>query len=59
MNILLIDDKRNLEVATHIARSYLEGVLALQSQHFDLVLLDHDLADFYNGKEYTGYDILC
>ncbi len=59
MNILLIDDKRNFEVATHTARSYIEGILALQSQPWNLVMLDHDLADFYNGKEYTGYDILC
>ncbi len=59
MKILLIDDKRNLEVATHTARSYIEGILLLQSEPFDLVLLDHDLGDFHNGKEYTGYDILC
>ncbi len=59
MNILLIDDKRESIIATHIARTYIEGILALQSEHFGLLLLDHDLADFYNGKEYTGYDILC
>lgn len=59
MNILLIDDKRNLEVATHVARSYFEGILMLQSEPFGLLLLDHDLGDYYNGKEYTGYDILC
>jgi hypothetical protein len=60
MRTLLIDDIRNLE-ADVIARNYNEGIKQLKHNgSWDLLLLDHDLASFdENGKEYTGYDIMC
>jgi CheY-like chemotaxis protein len=59
MSILLIDDKRNIN-ADYIARNYNDAIEALQmSSCWDLVMLDHDLGDFEDGKERTGYDILC
>ena len=60
MRILLIDDTRNLE-ASIIARNYQEGLIQLtENGPWDLLLLDHDLASFdENGKEKTGYDIMC
>lgn len=55
MNILLIDDLRNIK-ADVIARTYDEGIKALQSQHFDILYLDHDLGDIDENK--TGYGIM-
>ena len=55
--ILLIDDTRNLSEI--IARTYDSGIFLLQLYKWDLLLLDHDLGCFKDGKEYTGYDILC
>jgi len=57
--ILLIDDERNLE-ATAIARTYDSGIFLLTLCKWDLLLLDHDLGCYdENGREMTGYDILC
>ncbi|MBU6455725.1 MAG: hypothetical protein KGS72_28400 [Cyanobacteria bacterium REEB67] len=57
---LLIDDKRHLDGA-HIVRNYHDGIAALASQHWDVLYLDHDLADYSgpNGREMTGYDVMC
>lgn len=57
--ILLIDDERDIE-AHAIARNYFDGIKLLESQHWSLLLLDHDLASFEeNGRERTGYDVVC
>jgi len=56
--ILLIDDERNLE-ATAIARTYDSGIFLLKLYTWDLLLLDHDLGCFKDGREWSGYDILC
>lgn len=56
MATILIDDERNLE-ADKVCRTYDEGILALQSQYWDLLLLDHDLGDTDPKK--TGYGIMC
>ena len=60
MRILLIDDIRNIE-ASVIARSFEEGIRQLKiNGPWDVLLLDHDLGSFdENGREYTGYDIMC
>lgn len=59
MKTLLIDDIRTLK-ADRIARTYDEGIAALEEEQWDILLLDHDLGCFdANGREYTGYDILC
>lgn len=56
---LLIDDMRNLK-ADKVARTYQEGIEALEREEWDILLLDHDLGCFdNNGREWTGYDILC
>lgn len=55
MKVLLIDDLRNL-TSDRCARTFDEGISALQDQRWDLLLLDHDLGD-PNPKK-TGYDIL-
>jgi hypothetical protein len=60
MFVLLIDDKREFEGA-RVARTFADGIAALQERQWDLVLLDHDLGDFTgpNGRELTGYDVAC
>lgn len=59
MKILLIDDIRNLP-ATKVARDYFSGVEALETSEWDVLLLDHDLACYdEDGKEWTGYDVMC
>lgn len=68
MRVLLIDDTRE-ETAPNImrkidliARTYWTGIDSLVKMGpWDLLLLDHDLSSFdsVNGKEYTGYDIMC
>jgi hypothetical protein len=40
-----------------IARSYKEAIDFLDSEQFDEVSLDHDIASFVGGREKTGYDI--
>ncbi len=56
--ILLIDDERNIK-ADKVARTYKEGVKALQEHTWDLLYLDHDLECYEGGREYTGYHIMC
>jgi len=67
---LLIDDTRT-ESDLHkkgiparvdvIARDYWFGVECLDFWTFDVLYIDHDLSSFdpLDGKEYTGYDIMC
>jgi citrate synthase len=55
--ILLIDDSRNGNYV--IARTYDAGIYLLTSCQWDILYLDHDLGCFIDGKEYTGYNILC
>jgi hypothetical protein len=57
MRVLLIDDKRDLK-ANRVARNYHQGIVALKQEKWDLLLLDHDLGDFHDGTEKTGYDIM-
>lgn len=55
MRVLLIDDVRDI-VADRVARTFDDGIAALQGEKWDKVYLDHDLADPDPAK--TGYDIL-
>lgn len=66
MKVLLIDDQREaahiksmygIDV-TEVARTYDEGVTALQKGGWDVLLLDHDLNSYPNGVEKTGTDIM-
>jgi hypothetical protein len=67
--VLLIDDVRTeVNLPQHaqsidmIARNYWAGIDALlYLPKWDLLLLDHDLSSFNpgDGKERTGYDIMC
>jgi hypothetical protein len=61
MRTLAIDDSRELPEASVLARNFNEGIRQLElNGPWDLLLLDHDLASFDNdGKEKTGYDIMC
>lgn len=61
MRTLAIDDMREMIQASVVARNYDEGLRQLQfNGPWDLLLLDHDLASFdSDGKEKTGYDIMC
>lgn len=74
MRILLVDDTRDIQrdgswvetVFTFtaqddllIARTYGAAMEVLEAlPAFDLLYLDHDLADFSDGREHTGYDIM-
>lgn len=55
MRTLLIDDLRSL-TADKTARTYDEGIVALQEEVWDLLLLDHDLGEPEDKK--TGYGIV-
>jgi alpha-D-ribose 1-methylphosphonate 5-triphosphate diphosphatase PhnM len=82
MRILLIDDLRtryDKNVVPHvsdnddltIARTFADGIKAMRDHRWDLLLLDHDLADrgpvdndiyvlYYSTQiEWTGYEVLC
>lgn len=59
MKTLLIDDMRDIK-ADVVARTFDEGIDALKTQGpFDILYLDHDLGDFENKYERTGYHIMC
>lgn len=60
MHTLLIDDMRNIET-TRVARTYDDGIAALQERQWDVLYLDHDLGDFSgpNGSERNGYHVVC
>jgi hypothetical protein len=57
---LLIDDVRDIQ-ADVVARTFDEGIDALKHDYpFTTLYLDHDLASYdEDGKEKTGYDIMC
>lgn len=70
MRILLIDDlripgdarnKKNIPADAVVARNYRDGIAALQEGDWDILYLDHDLADFSGegGRELTGYSVMC
>lgn len=56
---LWIDDIRPSPDETwDIATTYNEAIDKLTKFKYRLVSFDHDLGDFQNGREMTGYDIL-
>lgn len=60
---LFVDDIRPApsESTRLVARDYWTA-LELLEEHWNvlsLVSLDHDISSFRDGKEYTGYDVLC
>jgi hypothetical protein len=64
MRILLIDDKKTPQELGYdverIARDFNQGIAALVEGGWDLLLLDHDLADFTGpgGEERKGWHVL-
>jgi hypothetical protein len=56
MNVYL-DDMRKEPKNFILAKTYKECISLLESNNIDILSLDHDLGDFENGKEYTGYDV--
>ena len=54
---LLIDDERTYD-ADIIARNYAAGLAVLRTGVITHLLLDHDLGDIIDGKEFTGYTVL-
>ncbi|MDR3616630.1 MAG: hypothetical protein P4L53_23925 [Candidatus Obscuribacterales bacterium] len=70
MRILLIDDlripgdhrnKKQIPADAAVARTFREGIAELQKGNWDVLYLDHDLADFSGagGRELTGYTVMC
>jgi hypothetical protein len=61
--ILAIDDERPCKGANIVARTYEDGLKALELGPWDELWLDHDLGAVeqqkIKGREATGYDILC
>ena len=61
--ILAIDDERECKGANIVARTYEDGLKALELGPWDELWLDHDLGAVeqqqIRGREATGYDILC
>jgi hypothetical protein len=53
--VLLIDDKRILN-AHKTARTYEDGIKAIDEGGWDVLLLDHDLGD--TNPQHTGYGIV-
>jgi hypothetical protein len=72
MKVLMIDDKpesKDCTGVTHFARTYHEGLIALTSEKWDLLKLDHDLADYTGSaldpqpdrdpkRDWTGNDVM-
>lgn len=56
MSILLIDDLKELDEATHTARTFAEGIAALAEKQWDALYLDHDLGSMVPDE--TGYGIM-
>lgn len=55
---LWIDDIRNPPDDSYdIARTYDDAIRMLSTHQYEEVYFDHDLADFKDGKERTGYDV--
>lgn len=59
IKILWVDDIRvpPSNIQCDIATSFDEAITFLSINLYDIIYLDHDLADFKDGKERTGYDI--
>ena len=58
-NKLWVDDERNPPDDTFdVARTYKAAIKRLATHHSDEIYLDHDLGDFEDGIERTGYDVL-
>lgn len=56
---LWVDDIRNPPSDEYvIVRTYNDAIDRLLSDQFDEIYLDHDLADFKDGRERTGYDVV-
>lgn len=72
MRVLLIDDLRDLDYVVGsylgkdtndllgvVERTYDGGIAALKNGPWDVLFLDHDLGDYENGVERTGYNVVC
>ena len=58
MQVLLIDDLREIPGVTYVARTFDDGIAALRDDGpWDLLLLDHDLGE--EDPRHTGYNVLC
>lgn len=57
IGILLIDDVRDLKVATKVARTFESGLEALKEGGWDELYIDHDLGT--TDPQKTGYDLMC
>jgi hypothetical protein len=56
---LWVDDIRNPPDDTYdIARTYGDAIIKLQATEYTDIYLDHDLADFTDVRERTGYDVV-
>jgi len=58
--ILWVDDIRipPFTLQCDIARDFDTAINLLSNNNYDTIYLDHDLADFKDGKERTGYSIV-
>lgn len=56
---LWVDDVRSApDESWDVARDYATACVLFRSGDYTCVSLDHDLGDFHNGREYSGYDVL-
>lgn len=65
---IFLDDERNPKdvkwmvystwIEWTVVRNHIDFFDVLPEQEWDFISLDHDLHDFTEGVEYTGYDIL-
>lgn len=56
---LWVDDIRNPPNSDFtVVRTYADAIKQLETDQYDVIWLDHDLGDFSNGREYTGYDVV-
>lgn len=61
---LYVDDVRPCPEGWALARTYEDAMRLLRNYEYDVVSLDHDLADEHYAGSYgefdrTGYDIMC
>ena len=66
-NVLLVDDCRDADFIekaygirpTNVAKTYDEAIQIIQTKHFNIIMMDHDLGCFdKDGKEYNGTHVL-
>ena len=57
---LWVDDIRSppSHINCDVARTYDEAINFLTNNQYETIYLDHDLADFKDGKERTGYSLV-